>query len=78
MAVAWQRPRRRNSQLGAAEYGESDMFGDEDVRSGDLTSAGHNGDGLGDSTATPPGKRGRTQAKDSADQDDALPSLVDA
>ena len=31
MAVAWQRPRRRSSQLGSAEYGESDMFGADDV-----------------------------------------------
>ncbi|AYO75933.1 DUF736 domain-containing protein [Sphingobium yanoikuyae] len=77
MAVAWQRPRRRNSQLGAAEYGENDMFGADDVGAG--AHGGEDaGDGLGDSTAAPPAKRGRTQAKDGADQDGALPSLVDA
>ena len=41
-------------------------------------SDGHNGDGLGDSTATPPGKRGRANAKDGADHEGALPPLVDA
>ena len=56
MAIAWQRPRRRNSQLGSSEYG----------------------DGLGDSTATPPGKRGRANVKDGADHEGALPPLVDA
>ena len=35
MAVAWQRPRRRSSQLGAAEYGESDMFPADDTAGGD-------------------------------------------
>ena len=36
------------------------------------------GDGLGDSTATPPVKRGRANAKDGAEHDGALPPLVDA
>jgi hypothetical protein len=35
-------------------------------------------DGLGDSTATPPGKRGRANAKDGAEHEGALPPLVDA
>ena len=90
MAVAWQRPRRRDNRLGSAEYGESDMFaggeGEEADRqgthSGDQPGA-HTGDGLGDSTATPPGKRGRANAKDGAgsdgnDSEGALPPLVDA
>jgi hypothetical protein len=38
----------------------------------------HSDDGLGDSTATPPGKRGRAKAKDGAEHDGALPPLVDA
>lgn len=87
MAVAWQRPRRRSSQLGAAEYGESDMFPADDTAAGDRSheeaGAGRTDDGLGSSTATPPGKRGR--AKDNAgsgaehaDHDGALPPLVDA
>jgi uncharacterized protein (DUF736 family) len=81
MAVAWQRPRRRNSQLGSAEYGESDMFGAGDVSGRPRRRAGRrarHGDGLGDSTATPPGKRGRANAKDGAEHEGALPPLVDA
>jgi hypothetical protein len=82
MAVAWQRPRRRSSQLGSAEYGESDMFGADDVagndRGGEQAGEARHEDGLGDSTATPPGKRGRAQAKDGAEHDGALPPLVDA
>ena len=31
MAVAWQRPRRRSSQLGSAEYGENDIFPPTDI-----------------------------------------------
>ena len=76
MAVAWQRPRRRNSQLGTAEYGEGDMFaGDEAGSDTDIS-----GDGLGDSTATPPAKRGRGSAKDSGTSEDegTLPPMVDA
>ena len=85
MAVAWQRPRRRDNRLGASEYGDGDMFpaddavaGDRDHQQGD---AGRSDDGLGDSTATPPGKRGR--AKESAESsgiehDRALPPLVEA
>ena len=87
MAIAWQRPRRRNTQLGSAEYGESDMFGADDVNGnragGEQAGEARHEDGLGDSTATPPGKRGR--AKDNAqsgaehaDHDGALPPLVDA
>ena len=80
MAVAWQRPRRRNSQLGSSEYGESDMFPADDT-GGDERGTEQAGDGLGDSTATPPGKRGR--AKESAESsgiehDRALPPLVEA
>ena len=82
MAVAWQRPRRRSSQLGSAEYGESDMFGADDVngndRAGEQASEARHDDGLGDSTATPPGKRDWAQAKDRAEHEGALPPLVDA
>ena len=76
MAVAWQRPRRRNSQLGTAEYGEGDMFAADDAGS----DTDRSGDGLGDSTATPPAKRGRGSAKDSGTGEDegALPPMVDA
>ena len=77
MAVAWQRPRRRNSQLGSSEYGESDMFPADDT-GGDERGTEQAGDGLGDSTATPPAKRGRANAKDGAEHDGALPPLVDA
>lgn len=76
MAVAWQRPRRRNTQLGSSEYGESDMFPADDT--GGDRSQEQAGDGLGDSTATPPAKRGRANAKDGAEHDGALPPLVDA
>ena len=76
MAIAWQRPRRRSTQLGSAEYGESDMFPADDA--GGDRSAEEAGDGLGDSTATPPAKRGRANAKDGAEHDGALPPLVDA
>lgn len=77
MAVAWQRPRRRDNRLGAAEYGDADMFAGGDA--GEAGEAGERpvGDGLGDSTATPPGKRSRGP-KDGADHDAALPPLVDA
>lgn len=81
MAVAWQRPRRRDNRLGTAEYGESDMFPADDVggdRSEEQAGAGRNDDGLGDSTATPPAKRGRANAKDGAEHNGALPPLVDA
>ena len=87
MAIAWQRPRRRSSQLGAAEYGESDMFGADDVagndRGGEQAGEARHEDGLGDSTATPPGKRGRANdnaqsGAEHADHDGALPPLVDA
>ena len=82
MAVAWQRPRRRDNRLGSAEYGENDMFGADDAGGNDC---GHeqarterSDDGLGDSTAAPPGKRGRANAKDGVEPDGALPPLVDA
>ena len=81
MAVAWQRPRRRDNRLGTAEYGESDMFPADDVggdRSEEQAGAGRNDDGLGDSTATLPAKRGRANAKDGAEHNGALPPLVDA
>ena len=76
MAIAWQRPRRRSTQLGSAEYGENDMFPADDA--GGDRSEEQAGDGLGDSTATPPTKRGRVGAKDGAEHDGALPPLVDA
>lgn len=76
MAVAWQRPRRRSSQLGGADYAESDMFPADDVE-GRTQGGADTGDGLGDSTAAPPARRGRG-AKDSAEREDALPPLVDA
>ena len=78
MAIAWQRPRRRNSQLGSSEYGDGDMFTGGEAADAGEASDGHNGDGLGDSTATPPGKRGRANVKDGADNEGALPPLVDA
>lgn len=86
MAVAWQRPRRRDNRLGSAEYGEGDMFAGGEAEEGDRSgdrSAAKSGDGLGDSTATPPGKRGRASAKDGAgsdgnDSEGALPPLIDA
>ena len=77
MAVAWQRPRRRSSQLGSAEYGESDMFPADDAGGSDRSEE-QAGDGLGESTATPPAKRGRVGAKDGAEHEGALPPLVDA
>ena len=77
MAVAWQRPRRRNTQLGSAEYGESDMFPADDAGGSDRSEE-QAGDGLGESTATPPAKRGRVGAKDGAEHEGALPPLVDA
>ena len=87
-AVAWQRPRRRSSQLGSADYAESDMFGADDVagashehgeQSRQQSAEGGYGDGLGDSTATPPvAKRGRMNGKDTSEHDAALPSLVEA
>ena len=76
MAVAWQRPRRRDNRLGTAEYGESDMFPADDA-GGDRREE-QAGDGLGESTATPPVKRGRAGANDGAEHDGALPPLVDA
>ena len=81
MAIAWQRPRRRDNRLGTAEYGESDMFPADDAggdRREEQAGDGRNDDGLGDSTATPPAKRGRAGAKDGAEHDGALPPLVDA
>ena len=75
MAIAWKRPQRRNSQLGSTEYVENDMFGGNDTGE-----AAQPGDQLGESTATPPGKRGRANARDSAgdEGEGALPPLVDA
>ncbi len=79
-AVAWQRPRRRNSEIGSSEYRDPDMF------EGDEADVG-NGDGLGESTAKPPrGRKGaaRTDADPAGatgsahDTDPALPPLVDA
>lgn len=79
-AVAWQRPRRRNSEIGASEYREPGMFDDDEAAAGD-------GDGLGESTAKPPrGRKGPaktdpdTGGADGAagDTDPALPPLVDA
>lgn len=64
MAIAWQRPRRRNTQLGSAEYGECDMFPADDTggdRVQEQAGAGRNDDWLGESTATPPAKCGRCQ-----------------
>ena len=82
MAIAWQRPRRRDNRLGTAEYGESDMFGADDVagndRGGEQAGEARYGDGLGISTATPPGSRDRASAKDGAEHEGALPPLVDA
>lgn len=79
MAVVWQRPRRRDSRLGTSEYGEGGMFagddGDQGERAGQHSTA-RNDDGLGDSTAAPPAKRGRANAKDEGEG--ALPPLVDA
>ena len=49
-AVAWQRPRRRSTEIGASEYREADMFEGEAAEA-------DTGDGLGESTAKPP--RGR-------------------
>ena len=37
MAVAWQRPRRRDNRLGSSEYGENDMFGAEDAGGADAS-----------------------------------------
>ena len=48
-----------------------DMFPADDA--GGDRSTEEAGDGLGDSTATPPAKRGRAQAKDGAEHDGALP-----
>lgn len=76
MAVAWQRPRRRDNRLGTAEYGESDIFPADDA-GGDRREEQAD-DGLGDSNATPPAKRGRAGAKDGAEHDGALPPLVGA
>lgn len=86
MAVAWQRPRRRDNRLGSAEYAEGDMFGagenGGEGEDGDRSGA-QTGDGLGDSTAAPPARRGRAQAKDAGDtagndSEGAIPPLVDA
>ena len=75
MAIAWKRPQRRNSQLGSTEYVENDMFGGDDTGE-----AAQSGDQLGESTATPPGKRGRANARDNAgdEGEGALPPLVEA
>ena len=78
MAVAWQRPRRRSSQLGSAEYGDGDMFAGGDATEGAEAGAGEGGDGLGASTAAPPAKRGRANAASNAANEGALPPLVDA
>ncbi|MDQ4422139.1 DUF736 domain-containing protein [Sphingobium sp. DEHP117] len=80
MAVAWQRPRRRDNRLGASEYGDGDMFGSEEgTERSTGQSAAQAGDGLGDSTAEPPARRGRAQAKDAgSDSEGAIPPLVDA
>jgi len=80
-AVAWQRPRRRNNELGKSEYGDSDMFGAEDVAggrsdAGEQLGEGAYGDGLGDSTATHLGKRTRANGK--VESNNVMPSLVDA
>lgn len=94
MAIAWQRPRRRNTEIGTAELGTSeyrgtDMFDDTGAPAGDADP----GDGLGESTAKPPrGRKGKTEGQDTAngdltngpdadsaaDSDAALPPLVDA
>mgnify|MGYP006381888489 CR=1 FL=1 len=77
-AIAWQRPKRRNTEIGTSEYRDTDLFGadggDEDT-----------GDGLGESTAAPPKGKGRQKATTTQtdtgtvnDSDPALPSLVDA
>jgi uncharacterized protein (DUF736 family) len=78
MAIAWKRPQRRNSQLGSTEYGDNDMFGSDDT--GSAGEAVQSGDQLGESTATPPGKRGRSNAKDSAGDagEGAYPAFADA
>ena len=55
MAIAWQRPRRANTEIGTTEYRESDMFeGDADPVDATKHDAG---DGLGESTAKPPRSR---------------------
>jgi uncharacterized protein (DUF736 family) len=77
-AIAWQRPKRRNTEIGTSEYRDTDLFGadggDEDT-----------GDGLGESTAAPPKGKARQTAKTTQtdtgtvnDSDPALPPLVDA
>lgn len=79
-AVAWQRPRRRSSELGSSEYREPGMFEDDEAAAGD-------GDGLGESTAkSPRGRKGSDKADadsvgatgSAIDTDPALPPLVDA
>ena len=85
MAIAWQRPRRRNTEIGTTEYRETDMFDDTGAAAG----AADPGDGLGESTAKPPrGRKAKTEGQDTAngdltngtaaDSDAALPPLVDA
>ncbi|MBK8631951.1 MAG: DUF736 family protein [Sphingomonadales bacterium] len=78
-AIAWQRPKRRNTEIGTSDYRDSDLFGAD---AGDDDAGG---DGLGESTAAPPKRNGRQTAKtDQAttgsvnDSDPALPPLVDA
>jgi hypothetical protein len=59
------------------------MFGADDVAGGTRsrgaeTGTTGGGDGLGDSTATPPAKRGRASAPSSSEHEGAIPPLVDA
>lgn len=85
MVVAWQRPRRRNNEIGTSDYREADMFTGQDA------SDVEHDDGLGESTAKPPqAARGKAKAKTDATngasdptgngnlQDEELPSLEDA
>ena len=78
MVVAWQRPRRRNTEIGTSDYREGDMFAAQDA--GD-----EHEDGLGESTAKPPRANGaKGEAKTDAapgtgdTQTEQLPSLEDA
>jgi uncharacterized protein (DUF736 family) len=78
MVVAWQRPRRRNTEIGTSDYREGDMFAAQDA--GD-----EHEDGLGESTAKPPrANRANGKAKTDAapgtgdTQTEQLPSLEDA
>ena len=79
MVVAWQRPRRRNTEIGTSDYREADMFDDAD--NGDTANAG---DGLGESTAKPPrSRRNATQTSNLENgqgqtEEQQLPDLADA